>query len=81
MPFIEGLAAVRAGRDGIGGGKKSMWGFIDKTGKAVIASQFDDFGGLTEGVAVVQQGKKWGYITKAQSADHAWSRFSNLRAE
>jgi hypothetical protein len=41
-------------------GKK--YGFIDRTGKTVIAPQFDLTYGFSEGLAAVQIGKKWGYV-------------------
>ena len=56
------------------------WGFIDKTGRMVIAAQFDDvsrdqFGGCTlthkvfrnfsAGLCAVRLGDKWGFIDKA----------------
>lgn len=56
------------------------WGFIDKTGRMVIAAQFDDvlrdqYGGclpyshklfknFSEGLCAVRVGNKWGYIDK-----------------
>src|SRR6266704_2133700 len=56
--FSEGLAHVR--RDD----RKGKWGFIDKTGKTVIALKFDWAGNFSEGLAPVQLGKKWGFINK-----------------
>jgi hypothetical protein len=58
--FREGLAAVEVGK---------LFGFIDKTGKAVIAPRFDAVGGIpsgfSEGIAAVRIGQKWGYIDRA----------------
>jgi hypothetical protein len=47
------LAAVQTG------GKS---GFIDRTGKVVIAPQFDDCTSFTDGLAAVMVGGKLGYI-------------------
>ena len=38
------------------------WGYIDKTGKYVIASQFDACSTFFRGLASVRVGDKWGYI-------------------
>ena len=38
------------------------YGFIDRSGKTVIAPQFDSTGGFSEGLASVRVGTKWGYI-------------------
>jgi hypothetical protein len=38
------------------------YGFIDRSGKTVIAPQFDWAGGFSEGLAHVLVGAKWGYI-------------------
>ncbi len=40
------------------------WGYIDKTGRMVIAPAFDRAGDLLEGLARVRVGDKWGYIDK-----------------
>jgi hypothetical protein len=54
------LAAVEVGK---------LFGFIDKTGKVVIAPRFDAVGGIpsgfSEGIAAVRIGQKWGYIDRA----------------
>lgn len=89
--FFEGLAAVgkktsapapQGGRPGrpqkpeTGG--KTTWGFIDKTGKQVIAFQFEDTWRFSEGLASVKVGGKWGYIDKTGATviqpayDYAW---------
>jgi len=45
--FSEGLAAVK---------QTEKWGFIDKSGKMVIAPQFDDYRfGFSQGLACVKQ--------------------------
>jgi hypothetical protein len=39
------------------------WGFIDETGKFVIAPRFDETRwSFSEGLSAVRVGKKWGYI-------------------
>jgi len=53
--FHEGLAAIK--RDG-------KWGFIDKTGKVVIAPQYDYVRQFSEGLAAVQKDGKFGVIDK-----------------
>ena len=67
--FSEGLAAV----------EKSLWGYIDKTGKAVIPLQFEKAGSFNYGLARVQANDgKWGYIDKTGQAvipyqfEYAW---------
>ncbi|WP_235595316.1 WG repeat-containing protein [Leptospira weilii] len=40
------------------------YGYIDKTGKFIIPSQFDNARSFSEGLAAVQIGKKWGFIDK-----------------
>lgn len=54
--FSEGLAAVSKG---------GKWGYIDTTGKIVIAPQFDAPGIFLDGLAQFKVGKKWGYIGKS----------------
>ncbi len=46
---------------------KEKYGFIDRTGKMVIAPQFDDAQSFSEGLAPVKVGKKWGYINNVGS--------------
>ena len=54
--FSEGLAVIEKG---------FLWGYIDKTGKAVIPFQFEEAGSFTNGRARVQANDgKWGYIDK-----------------
>jgi len=43
------------------------WGFIDKTGKMVIAANFANAGDFAEGLAPVEVNGKWGYIDKLGS--------------
>lgn len=40
----------------------NKYGFVDRTGKTVIAPQFDLTFEFSEGLAAVEVGKKWGYI-------------------
>ncbi len=37
-------------------------GFMDKSGRSVIAPQFDEVGGFAEGLSAVRVGTKWGYV-------------------
>lgn len=54
--YSEGLARVRIA---------DKWGFIDKTGKTVIAPQFKLSRPFSEGLAAISiEDKKWGYIDK-----------------
>jgi len=53
--FSEGLAAVKTD-DG--------WGFIDGTGKMIIAPQFDEVGSFQDGLAYVKVLGREAYITK-----------------
>jgi hypothetical protein len=53
--FSEGLAAARV---------KEQVGYIDKTGKTVIAPQFDDAWAFEDGLALIRVGDKFGYIDK-----------------
>jgi len=55
--FFEGFAMVFIKR-------AKKWGFIDKSGKIVIAPQFDQeySSGFSEGLVDVCKGDKWGYI-------------------
>jgi hypothetical protein len=61
MPFHEGLAAVRSFAE--------AYKFIDTSGKAVIAPQFNAGGEFGGGLAPVQvrapEGMRWGYVDKA----------------
>ncbi|MBV9957180.1 MAG: WG repeat-containing protein, partial [Acidobacteria bacterium] len=57
-PFTEGLASVQTG------GTQPRRGFIDKTGKLVIAPQFDSVESFGEGLAVVMIDRKYGFIDK-----------------
>ena len=44
-------------------GKK--WGFIDKTGKLIIAAEYDEVVHFTSGLAMVRKGGRTGYIDKS----------------
>lgn len=55
--FSEGLAGVLPPTG-------NKWGFIDKTGTMVIKEQFDAVDQFLDGIAMVQVGKKVGYIDK-----------------
>lgn len=46
-------------------GWRGKVGFVDKTGKVVIAPQFDDARPFHEGFAAILQNDKWGFIDKA----------------
>lgn len=59
--FSEGLAAVSEYNNGLG---KKQWGFIDKTGKYVIASQYDEAESFTNGKAKVKKGTQEFFIDK-----------------
>jgi len=54
--FHEGLAAIKQG---------GKWGYIDKSGKMVIAPQFNEALRFSEGLASVKSGDKWGFIDKS----------------
>jgi hypothetical protein len=63
--FSEGLAAVATsggGRDAGGWYPATSWGYINKSGKFVIAPQFADAGSFSEGLAPVEIDGKYGYI-------------------
>jgi hypothetical protein len=51
--FTEGLRATL---------QSGKWGYIDRTGKFVIAAKFDEAWGFSEGVAAVRQGESWGFV-------------------
>jgi hypothetical protein len=53
--FYEGLLPVR---------KNGKWGFVDKTGAAVIPFEYDGAEGFSQGLAQVKKSGKWGYINK-----------------
>lgn len=53
--FYSGLAAVK---------KDGKWGFIDKTGKEIIALQYDDARDFNQELAAVQKDGKWGFVDK-----------------
>jgi len=58
-------AAAGAGNDNSGlfpVKEGTKYGFIDRSGKVVIAAQFDRVTDFSEGRAAVQVNKKWGYI-------------------
>ena len=55
--FYEGLASVQLTDD-------EMSGFIDKTGKEVIAPMFDGASGFSEGFSSVRKGDMHGFIDK-----------------
>lgn len=57
-PFKEGLACVS---------KHGVYGFVDRTGRYVIAPQFAQARGFQEGLAAVRtkDTHKWGFINKA----------------
>ena len=53
--FHECLAAIK---------RNGKWGFIDKTGKAVIPCIYDNTCSFSEGLATVNKNDKWGFIDK-----------------
>jgi len=55
--FSEGIAIVYKKGD-----KNYQFGFIDKTGKAIVPPQFDEALGFSEGLAAVLVKDKWGFI-------------------
>ena len=44
--------------------KAGNYGYIDKTGKLVIKSQFSEVKNFSQGLAAVKIADKWGYINK-----------------
>ena len=44
--------------------KGNRYGFVDKTGKVIIALQYDDAFNFLDGLASVKQNGKWGVINK-----------------
>lgn len=54
-PVVNGLARIQIGH---------RWGFVDTSGKLVIAPQFDAVNDFSEGVAAVQVNEKWGVIDR-----------------
>ncbi len=53
--FSEGLAPV---------GTAAGWGFVDRTGKVVIAPQFEEVNGFSGGLAGFRRGQMWGFIDR-----------------
>jgi Caspase domain/WG containing repeat len=60
--FKEGLALIK---------QNGKWGFIDKTGKIIIQSQFELLGGIfenpiifSEGLAKIKQNGRYGYVDR-----------------
>ena len=45
--------------------KNGKYGYIDRTGKIVITSQFDGAWQFSGGLALVKVGDKWGYIDRS----------------
>lgn len=65
--FKEGLARIRVEteeKDPSGSGNKSKTGYIDMSGKVVIAPQFDVAFEFSEGLALVAMDHKFGFIDK-----------------
>lgn len=58
--YSDGLVGFSPERNG-------LWGFMDKTGKAVIPARFEFVGNFRNGLAPVKTGGKWGYIDKTGS--------------
>jgi hypothetical protein len=42
----------------------NKWGYIDKTGAAVIAALYDDASAFSDGLAQVQENTSKGYISR-----------------
>lgn len=61
-----------------------LHGFIDSTGRVVIAPRFDDTFSFAEGLAPVRLGRKWGYIDTTGTFvieprfDYAWPFVEHL---
>lgn len=53
----EGLAVAQP--------KGQKYGYLNKSGNAVIRFQYDDAGRFKEGLAPVKKDGKWGYINKS----------------
>jgi hypothetical protein len=51
--------------EGMGGiCRNNKYGFIDTTGKIIVAPVYDDVRPFSQGLAAVRHGNKWGYIDK-----------------
>ena len=59
-PFSDGLAVVGVFNDSTPVKK----GFIDQKGKIVIAPQYRDVEGFSDGMAAFKQGEYWGFINR-----------------
>jgi hypothetical protein len=59
---------------------KGKWGFIDRTGKVVVAPQFDALGnwGFSEALIEFRVGSKWGYLDESGAIRIA-PRFDEVR--
>jgi len=42
--------------------RQGRWGYMDRTGKVVVAPKFANTGEFSEGLGAVQVGDKWGYV-------------------
>lgn len=63
--FSEGLSAFGVGEFTMHGGGNHKFGFIDKTGKRVIETNFKEARPFSEGLSAVMNDEgKWGYIDK-----------------
>lgn len=56
LPFSEGLAAVQ-------NNLHSGYGYINTSGRFIIAPHYDDAKGFNGGIAAVKIGHKWGYVS------------------
>ncbi len=69
-PFVNrGVEMARSSiyrfSEGLGGiCKNNKYGFIDTTGKIIVAPVYDDIRPFSQGLAAVRHGDKWGYIDK-----------------
>jgi hypothetical protein len=53
--FAQGLAAVKI---------SERWGYIDRTGRMILAPQYQAAQGFSENLAAVKVGERWGYIDR-----------------
>jgi hypothetical protein len=67
--FSEGLSSWKSGK---------KYGFIDRSGRTVIAPKFDLAFHFSEGLAAVRVGKKWGYVDKTGKMVIAPKPFDNV---
>ena len=54
------------------------WGFIDASGKTIIAPRFDEIGSRSEGIWSVKSGQKWGFVAEISSQILVAPRFAAI---